>query len=92
MAACARVWRDGDEPEGLPRVQPKPPPGAPRDVFLYFISGAKEKAPAAAMGLLRRMAQTPSDASAARAEPSRSGGRCVERVQALRGADIGPRA
>ena len=56
LAACAAAWRDGDEPEGLPRLQPKPPPAAPRDVFLYFIGGAKEKAPAAAMGLLRRLA------------------------------------
>ncbi|MEO5770786.1 MAG: DUF72 domain-containing protein, partial [Burkholderiaceae bacterium] len=56
LAACAAAWRVGDEPDGLPRLQPKPPPAARRDVFLYFISGAKEKAPAAAMGLLRRLA------------------------------------
>jgi len=55
LAACARVWRDGGEPSGLPRVE-APRTAAPRDVFIFFISGAKEKAPAAAMGLLRHLA------------------------------------
>ena len=55
LAACARCWRDGAEPSGLPRVEPAPVDAAPRDVFLYFISGAKEKAPAAAMTLLRQL-------------------------------------
>lgn len=57
VAACAKVWREGREPDGLPRVEPVPAATAPRDVFLYFISGAKEKAPAAAMGLIRRLGQ-----------------------------------
>ena len=35
--------------------QPAPKNGGPRDVFLYFISGAKEKAPAAAMALIRTL-------------------------------------
>ena len=56
LAACARVWREGAEPAGVPRVEPAPAHTAPRDVFMYFISGAKEKAPAAAMALLRRLA------------------------------------
>jgi uncharacterized protein YecE (DUF72 family) len=55
LTACAREWRDGAEPAGLPRVEPAPAPTAPRDVFMYFISGAKEKAPAAAMALLKRL-------------------------------------
>lgn len=55
LAACARCWAAGDEPEGLPRVEPKPAPSAPRDVFLFFISGDKERAPAAAMGLISRL-------------------------------------
>jgi uncharacterized protein YecE (DUF72 family) len=55
-AACAHVWRQGGEPVGVPRVQDAPvrTPG-PRDVFMYFISGAKEKAPAAAMAVIRRL-------------------------------------
>lgn len=52
FAACARCWAAGDEPAGLPRVEPAPPPGMPRDVFLYFINGAKERAPAGAMALI----------------------------------------
>jgi len=55
LAACAQRWRDGGEPAGLPRIEPAPADGAPHDVFLYFISGAKEKAPAAAMTLLRQL-------------------------------------
>lgn len=55
LAACARAWRDGGEPDGLPRVEAPVPAAPARDVFLYFISGAKEKAPAAAMALIRRL-------------------------------------
>jgi uncharacterized protein YecE (DUF72 family) len=55
MAACAKVWRDGREPAGLPRIEPEPPATTTRDVFVFFISGAKEKAPAAAMALLRHL-------------------------------------
>jgi uncharacterized protein YecE (DUF72 family) len=55
LAACMHAWRDGFEPDGLPRVEPAPAPVAPRDVFAFFISGAKEKAPAAAMALLERL-------------------------------------
>jgi uncharacterized protein YecE (DUF72 family) len=55
LAACANRWHEGGEPSELPRVE-APLPGAPkRDVFLYFISGAKEKAPAAAMALIRHL-------------------------------------
>ena len=59
LAACARAWRDGTEPAGVPRIEPAPalstPPAAPRDVFVYFIGGAKEKAPAAAMALIESL-------------------------------------
>jgi uncharacterized protein YecE (DUF72 family) len=55
IAACAQAWRDGQEPAGLPRVEPAQAPAAPRDVFMFFISGAKEKAPAAAMALRQRL-------------------------------------
>jgi len=56
LAGCANAWRDGLEPAALPRVEPVASPAPPRDVFLYFISGAKEKAPAAALALIRRLA------------------------------------
>ncbi len=54
LAACAQRWAQGLEPDGLPRVEPPRESGA-RDVFLYFISGAKERNPAAAMALLERL-------------------------------------
>ena len=54
LAACAQRWAQGGEPEGVPRVEP-PQPAGPRDVFLFFISGAKERNPAAAMALLERL-------------------------------------
>lgn len=57
LAACAHAWRRGAEPTGLPRVEPAPAPGptAPREVFLFFISAAKEKAPLAARALQQRV-------------------------------------
>ena len=59
LAACARAWRAGTEPAGVPRIEPAPAlsttPAAPRDVFVYFIGGAKEKAPAAAMALIEAL-------------------------------------
>ncbi len=55
LAACANAWRNGAEPVGVPRIEPEQALAAPRDVFLYFISGAKEKAPAAAVALIRAL-------------------------------------
>ena len=54
-AERARIWRDGGEPTDLPRVMPAKAPTRPRDVFVYFINGAKERAPHAAMALLARL-------------------------------------
>lgn len=54
-AACARAWASGDEPDAVPRVQAKPPASPPRDVFMFFISAAKERNPAAAMALIERL-------------------------------------
>ncbi len=54
-AAGARSWALGDEPGGVPKVESAAAPKVPRDVFLFFISGAKERAPAAAMALLERL-------------------------------------
>jgi uncharacterized protein YecE (DUF72 family) len=55
-AEAAQLWRAGKEPAELPRVADKQAPVKPRDVYLYFISGAKEKAPAAAVELIKRIA------------------------------------
>jgi len=58
IAACCEAWRAGGEPEALPRVgDPPSNAAAARDVFLFFISGAKEKAPAAAMAVIERLAR-----------------------------------
>jgi uncharacterized protein YecE (DUF72 family) len=56
-AECAAAWRDGGEPTGLPRVDEAPaaPSAKPRDVFMFFISGAKQRAPHAAMGLIEHL-------------------------------------
>jgi uncharacterized protein YecE (DUF72 family) len=51
----ANSWAQGKEPTDLPRVAPPAKTKdatAPRDVFLYFINGAKERAPAAAQKLI----------------------------------------
>ena len=52
-AALARAWERGEEPEQFPLVAPKSKPLKSRDVFIYFINGAKERAPAAAEALIR---------------------------------------
>lgn len=55
-ARRARDWAAGKTPAGLPVYAPEPAPEQPRDVFLYMINGAKERAPAAAQALLSRLA------------------------------------
>jgi uncharacterized protein YecE (DUF72 family) len=50
------TWGEGGEPDDLPRISAEPAPGAkPRDCFVYFISAAKERNPAAAMALIERL-------------------------------------
>ncbi len=57
LAACARAWCAGQQPEGLPLVEPGPITEVrARDVFMFFISGAKERAPMAALALRRALA------------------------------------
>jgi uncharacterized protein YecE (DUF72 family) len=54
-AARARAWAAGAEPADLPRIDEPGPAGGARGVFIYFISAAKERNPAAAMALLSRL-------------------------------------
>jgi len=55
-AARALEWRRGGEPIDLPRIgAPRATVKRPRDVFIYFISAAKERNPAAAIALRRRV-------------------------------------
>ncbi len=49
-------WSKGVVPDDLQRVASAPAPTVARDVFLYVISGAKIRNPAAAMALTRRLA------------------------------------
>ncbi|MBB5221117.1 uncharacterized protein YecE (DUF72 family) [Amaricoccus macauensis] len=51
--ARAKALSEGREPDGLPLLAPAD--GEQRDVFLYVISGAKVRNPAAAMALLDRL-------------------------------------
>ena len=50
----ARLWAEGGCPEGLDYVD-RPTPSAPRDVYLYVISGHKVRNPQAAMALIERL-------------------------------------
>jgi uncharacterized protein YecE (DUF72 family) len=54
-ARRACVWMRGGDPDDLPRVGDAQSGSGERDVFIYFINGAKERAPAAAMALLDRL-------------------------------------
>ena len=54
-ARVARSWAKGHAPEGLDYVCAKEPPADGREVFVYFISGAKVRNPAAAMALAERV-------------------------------------
>jgi uncharacterized protein YecE (DUF72 family) len=52
-AKRAAQWQSGAQPPDLPQVASLPPQTAARDVFVYFINGAKERAPAAAQHLIQ---------------------------------------
>jgi uncharacterized protein YecE (DUF72 family) len=54
-ARRARTWEAGGTPEDLPQLAKKAAPKAKRPVFVYMISGAKVRAPAAAMALIERV-------------------------------------
>jgi uncharacterized protein YecE (DUF72 family) len=54
-AGRAKTWAGGGVAKGL-ELLGKPPAKKPRDVFLYVISGFKERNPQAAMGLRERVA------------------------------------
>lgn len=51
----ARQWAEGDDPTELPHVTAPSKAKGARDVFIYFISSAKERNPAAAMALQQRV-------------------------------------
>jgi uncharacterized protein YecE (DUF72 family) len=53
-AARAAAWAAGNAPTGLEMVAKSKADGKPRDVYLYVISGHKERNPAAAKALIER--------------------------------------
>ena len=54
-ASAMRAWAAGEVPQTLPTLSPVPAPLIPRDVFVFMISGAKVRAPAAALGMIERV-------------------------------------
>jgi uncharacterized protein YecE (DUF72 family) len=58
-ADAARRWARGESVETLPQVESAAPKAKPRDVFAFFISGAKERAPGAATALLGELGFEP---------------------------------
>lgn len=54
-AETARGWARGETPEHLGRLA-DPAPVTPRETFVFFINGAKVRAPAGAMALIARTA------------------------------------
>jgi uncharacterized protein YecE (DUF72 family) len=54
-ATHAHHWADGGDPADLPHVAALQPAGKPREVFVFFISSAKQRNPAAAMALQARI-------------------------------------
>ncbi|ATE72876.1 DUF72 domain-containing protein [Lysobacter capsici] len=54
-ARRAQAWARGEDNPDLPHVGAPLAPGPAREVFVYFISAAKERNPAAAMRLLEKL-------------------------------------
>ena len=57
-AKIARTFARGSEPTEFPRVAAAAAKADARDVFVFFINGAKERAPAAARALLSRLEES----------------------------------
>jgi len=54
-AELARDWATGHQPSGLAYVGDRNAAKTPRDAFVFFIAGAKVRAPAAAQALIGRL-------------------------------------
>jgi uncharacterized protein YecE (DUF72 family) len=53
-AEVAKAWARGETPPAFPTCADPAPP-QPRDTYIFFIAGAKERNPAAAMKLIERL-------------------------------------
>ncbi|CAG2149921.1 DUF72 domain-containing protein [Cupriavidus numazuensis] len=60
-AEHARTWAAGKAPANLEQLEDKQPAAKRREVFIFFINGAKERAPAAAQALLSRLGWEPQE-------------------------------
>jgi uncharacterized protein YecE (DUF72 family) len=69
-AERGQQWAAGDEPDDLRRIATDKASNTQRDVFLFVINGAKERAPAAAMKILEHLGFKPPAASEPAAEPA----------------------
>ena len=78
-AKVACTFARGSEPTEFPRVTSSKLKSAPRDMFIFFINGAKERAPGAACALIERL-------SPASGGGSRDGARAAGRGRARAGA------
>jgi len=58
-AQHVHTWAQGGTPAELPLLEDKQPVARQREVFVFFINGAKERAPAAAQALLSRIGWKP---------------------------------
>ena len=54
-AGTARAWAAGEAPEGLGYAAGRGAPAVPRETHIFFIAGAKVRAPAAAQALISRL-------------------------------------
>jgi uncharacterized protein YecE (DUF72 family) len=54
----SRDWAKGGTPDAFPLAAPDDvPPAKPRDVFVFYINGAKVRAPHAAMAMIERLSK-----------------------------------
>ena len=53
-AEAAKAWSRGEGPPGLSTLAERPPSG-PRETYIFFIAGAKERNPLAARALIERL-------------------------------------
>ena len=54
-AVAVQTWARGGQPSGLPYASTETPARTPRETFVFFINGAKVRAPAGAMALIERL-------------------------------------
>ena len=54
-AGIAREWTEGKAPAGLAYAAGGAPAASPRDAYIFFIAGAKERNPAAAQALIEKL-------------------------------------